>query len=66
MVLLDIDMPYCCNNCPLYDDRWDYPTCYATQHSMGYKFNPFEKKMPDCPLHETIIKMKYFITENEL
>lgn len=50
MILIDMEMPSCCARCQLYDDRWDYPTCYATGRTKGYKFNPFEKRMPDCPL----------------
>lgn len=47
-----MEMPQSCMECQLYDDRWDYPTCYATGTSKGYKFNPFEKRMSDCPLKE--------------
>ena len=50
MVLLNIDMPSCCSECPLFDDRWDYPTCYATGSSRGYNFKIRELRMPDCPL----------------
>lgn len=50
MILIDIEMPESCMKCPMYDDRYDYPTCYVTNHSMGYTFNPFEKRMPKCPL----------------
>ena len=52
MILIDIDMPQCCAKCPLFDDRWDYPTCYVTQESRGYNFKIHEKCMPDCPLYE--------------
>lgn len=52
MVILDINMPSCCSECPLYDDRWDYPTCYVTQESRGYNFKIHEKRMPECPLKE--------------
>ncbi len=52
MVLLDINMPTCCANCPLFDDRYDYPTCYVTQESRGYNFKIYEKRMPKCPLKE--------------
>ena len=45
-------MPECCAKCQLYDDRWDYPTCYATQESRGYNFKIYEKRMPKCPLRE--------------
>ena len=44
MVLLDIDMPNCCAECPLFEDRYDYPTCYVTQKSEGYNFDIFHKK----------------------
>ena len=49
-----MDMPSCCANCPLFDDRWDYPTCYITQESRGYNFKIHEKRMPKCPLREQI------------
>lgn len=52
MVLLDMNMPTCCADCPLFDDRYDYPTCYYTQSSRGYNFKIREKRMPDCPLDE--------------
>jgi hypothetical protein len=52
MVILDIKMPICCEKCPMFDDRWDYPTCYITNHSMGYKFNKYAERMPSCPLKE--------------
>ena len=52
MVLLDINMPTCCADCPLFNDRYDYPTCYITQESRGYNFKIHEKRMPTCPLRE--------------
>ena len=52
MILIDMDMPTCCADCPLFDDRWDYPTCYVTQKSTGYDFKIHEKRMPKCPLKE--------------
>ena len=52
MILIDMEMPTCCADCPLYDDRWDYPTCYVTQESRGYNFKIHEKRMPKCPLRE--------------
>ena len=45
-------MPLCCADCPMYDDRWDYPTCYVTDESRGYNFKIYEKRMPKCPLKE--------------
>jgi hypothetical protein len=54
MVILNIEMPLCCADCPLYDydDIWDYPTCYVTNEFCGYNFNILEKRMPNCPLKE--------------
>ena len=52
MVLLNIEMPLYCADCPAYDDRWDYPTCFITNESRGYNFKIFEKRMPHCPLKE--------------
>jgi hypothetical protein len=54
MVLLNIEMPSCCYECPAYDDRWDYPTCYITNESRGYNFKIHEKRMPGCPLKEDL------------
>lgn len=52
MIALNIEMPKSCNDCPMYDDRWDYPTCYITNESRGYNFDIFNKRMPNCPLKE--------------
>lgn len=52
MVILDIDMPSCCGECPIYDDHWDYPACYITDETRGYNFKYKEKRMPGCPLKE--------------
>jgi hypothetical protein len=49
-VILNIEMPKCCDECPLFDDSWDYPTCYATGNSRGYNFDIRHLRMPDCPL----------------
>lgn len=58
IILTSIDIPYPknCSECKLYDDRWDYPTCYATQKSTGYKFNIFKNKMSNCPLNKITIE----------
>ena len=47
-----MDMPKSCNKCPMFDDRWDYPTCFITQKSSGYNFPIHEKRMDFCPLKE--------------
>ena len=51
----DFDMPKCCADCKMLDDHYDYPTCMITSHSRGYNFDIFHKRMPDCPLVESII-----------
>ena len=50
MIVIDMDMPKNCNECPLFDDRWDYPTCYVNRLSSGYNFPIFEKRMDFCPI----------------
>lgn len=50
MVLLDIEMPKCCYDCPLSDDSGDYPFCWALQQNRGYKFDTKTKRFPNCPL----------------
>ena len=50
MVLLDIEMPKCCNDCPLSDDSGDYPFCWALQQNRGYRFDQKTKRFPNCPL----------------
>lgn len=52
MIFIDIKMPKCCADCPLYNDNYDYPTCNVTGSSRGYNFKIHEKRMPDCPLYE--------------
>lgn len=53
MVIINIPMPLVCDDCPLFDDNGDYPTCIATKRSKGYNFKSLEKRMDDCPLTET-------------
>ena len=50
ILLKGIEMPTDCDNCLLFDDRFDYPSCNATGHSRGYNWNPHGQRMPDCPL----------------
>lgn len=52
ILICEMKMPSCCADCPLYDDRWDYPTCYLTNSSRGYTFEIHELRMPDCPIQE--------------
>ncbi len=53
---INIPYPKNCSECQLYNDCGDYPTCYATNTSMGYKFNIYEKRMPNCPLNKITIE----------
>lgn len=57
-VIINMDFPSCCAECDLYDDRWDYPTCFITQKSEGYNFNIFKKKIRDCPLNKIKINIE--------
>ena len=59
MVQINMPMPSCCSKCPLFDDRWDYPTCYLTDEARGYNFPIREKRMPGCPLVEASKKVEY-------
>ena len=52
MILIDIEMPSCCAECPLYNDFYDYPVCNVTNHSKEYNFPIRERRMPTCLLRE--------------
>ena len=52
MIQIDMEMPKCCDDCPLFDDRYDYPTCSVNQKSSGYNFPTRDKRMSFCPLHD--------------
>ena len=54
-----MEMPLCCYGCKLYDDTGDYPRCFVTGLSDGYKFNYRAKRMAKCPLKE-IKKTEYY------
>ena len=58
MIVIDMDMPKSCDECPLFDDRWDYPTCYVNQLSSGYTFPIRDKKMEFCPIKCNINDIK--------
>ena len=51
-VTINIPYPKSCSDCLLFDDRYDYPTCYPIQSSRGYNFNIYKNKMPNCPLNK--------------
>ena len=50
MIKIDMEMPKCCDTCPMLNDDGDYPMCRVTQTSRGYDFPKLEKRMDDCPL----------------
>lgn len=52
ILIKGMEMPTDCDNCSLFDDRFDYPSCNATGYSRGYNWNPRGQRMPDCPLIE--------------
>lgn len=50
-LIVEMDMPRCCADCPLLDERGDYPMCIATQETRGYNFDTRNKKMDKCPIN---------------
>lgn len=50
MIQINMPMPKCCGDCFALDDNGDYPFCLITKDQRGYTFNPYEKRMPTCPL----------------
>ena len=58
IILSDMEMPECCDECPMYYDGYDYPTCYLTTSRTGYNFDIRDKRMKDCPLQEAYVVNK--------
>ena len=52
MIKIKMEMPKCCDACPMLDDEGDYPRCRVTNTSMGYNFDKLNKRMDDCPLKD--------------
>lgn len=55
MLILDIDMPKCCQDCPIYDH--EFGCCELIPNSCFYNedgeiYDPFEERNKDCPLKE--------------
>lgn len=51
MIQIDIEMPRCCKECfALSMEIY----CNITNQLGAYNFNPYELRMPDCPLKEII------------
>ena len=58
MLIIDMKMPKCCDECPMLDDNGDYPTCRITEESRGYTFNTREKRMDRCPIKGELVQCK--------
>ena len=50
MLILDMQMPRACDDCPMLDESGDYPMCRITHETRGYTFNTREKRMDRCPI----------------
>ena len=51
-IVIDQEMPECCDKCWALDDMGDYPYCLISHTSKGYTFNIREKRMENCPMNE--------------
>lgn len=52
MIVIDIEMPTCCDECFALDDHGDYPYCMISHEQRGYTFNVRENRMDRCPLRD--------------
>ena len=50
MIKINMQMPECCDACPMLNDEGDYPMCRITSTTRGYNFDKLKKRMDDCPL----------------
>lgn len=48
MILIDIDMPKTCKECPMNDDNWACALSGAAPEQ--------DRRRKDCPLHEIVIE----------
>ena len=51
-ILINMEMPKCCDDCFALDDNGDYPYCLISSTQQGYTFRTREKRMSNCPLVE--------------
>lgn len=58
MLIIDMKMPRCCDECPMLDDSGDYPMCRITEETRGYNFNTREKRMDRCPIKSKLVQCK--------
>ena len=63
MIILDMDMPKSCTECPMFDNTHDYPTCYIEWKSSDYDFPVYDKRMSFCPIKCDIEDIKAEISE---
>lgn len=49
-VIVRMEMPKCCWDCPCFEDYGDYPRCEISNEQRGYNFPIHEKRMPNCPI----------------
>ena len=49
-VIVKMEMPTCCQDCPFYIDQLECTTCRVTWRSEGYRFDAQKKRMDDCPI----------------
>ena len=54
MVVVEMKMPKCCDDCPCLDDYGDYPRCRISNEQRGYNFPIHEKRMPECPIKDEV------------
>lgn len=50
VVVIEMEMPQCCGECPLLDDSGDYDCCVVTHEQRGYTFEKYKRRMDKCPL----------------
>ena len=53
-VVVRMEMPGCCWDCPCLDDYGDYPRCRISNEQRGYNFPIHEKRMPRCPITQPL------------
>lgn len=52
VLIKNMKIPKNCDDCPMFDDHYDYPYCNITSTCQGYKWSPLDQRMSNCPLVE--------------
>lgn len=52
VLIKNMKIPKNCDDCPMFDDHYDYPYCNITSTCQGYKWSPLDQRMSNCPLIE--------------